>query len=82
MSISQQAIESHDWNLALGELLHLLLTLISFELDMASFLQPVYNAIGLGDADLRSKVFYVTGFIASVGVIHFLGMQPPYLLYS
>lgn len=43
---------------------------------MASFLQPVYNAIGLGDADLRAKVFYVTGFIASVSVIHFFGMYP------
>ena len=42
---------------------------------MASVLQPVYDVIGLGDADFRAKVFYITGFIASVGVIHFLGTR-------
>ena len=42
-------------------------------MDLSSYLQPIYEKIGLGDADTRQKVFFGLLFVASVGLIHFKG---------
>lgn len=42
---------------------------------MASYLQPVFEAVGLGDPDTRKKILYTGLFIASIGAIHYLGMS-------
>lgn len=41
------------------------------ETDMSALLQPLFDAIGLGDADTRHKVLYAVSFIASAALIHF-----------